>query len=33
MILGALCVAGALAFGLGGREFAANVLKNLHQDK
>ena len=26
MLLGAVCVAAALAFGLGGREFAANML-------
>ena len=32
MILGALCLAGGLAFGLGGREFAANMLKKLTKD-
>lgn len=31
MILGALCLAGALAFGFGGREFAANLLEKLNK--
>ncbi len=33
MVLGALCLAGGLAFGLGGREFAAGVLEKWHRKK
>jgi hypothetical protein len=33
MLLGALCVAFALAFGLGGREFAAGLLKKWFDQK
>ncbi|MBO7329780.1 MAG: mechanosensitive ion channel [Lentisphaeria bacterium] len=33
MILGALCLAGGLAFGLGGREFAAGLLERWQRDK
>lgn len=33
MILGALCLAGGLAFGLGGREFAARLLEELRHEK
>jgi hypothetical protein len=33
MILGAIAVAFALAFGIGGREFAANTLKQLEKKK
>lgn len=33
MILGAVCLAGGLAFGLGGREFAAGILEDLRTRK
>ena len=33
MVLGALCLAGGLAFGLGGREFAASLLEELRHEK
>lgn len=33
MVLGALCLAGGLAFGLGGRDFAASLLEQWRREK